>query len=272
VGKRDSRVADPRPIDASLYDTAYFLSACEGYEEFVTTGGEFLSSRLAKALAYADVQPGMRVLDVGCGRGESLVWLIRQGAEVWGVDYALAALHLSASAVQPTDPEVDRRHYLAAANARDLPFSSESFDRVLMLDIVEHLHPWELEQAFGEVRRVLKQDGKFIIHTAPNLWYYQFGYPLFRFLERLRGVQLPRDPRQRFRYHGLMHVNEQSIWTLKRWLRQCGFRGQVWLAYLPINRPESSKQAAQLANLVQRLPLLRWVFRNHILAVATKRF
>lgn len=272
MSKRDSQMADPRPIDASLYDTDYFLNACEGYEEFATTGGELLSSRLTKALAYADVQPGTRVLDVGCGRGESLIWLIRQSAEIWGVDYALAALHLSASAIQLAGLEADRRHYLAAANARDLPFSSESFDRVLMLDIVEHLHPWELEQAFAEVRRVLKQNGKFIIHTAPNLWYYQFGYPLFRFFERLRGVQLPRDPRKRFRYHELMHVNEQSIWTLKRWLRRCGFRGRVWLAYLPVNRQKSSGQAAQLANLVQRLPLLQWVFRNHILAIATKRY
>jgi ubiquinone/menaquinone biosynthesis C-methylase UbiE len=272
MSKSDSWEATPCPIDASLYDIDYFLSACEGYEEFAVTGRELLSSRLAKALTYADVHPGMRVLDVGCGRGESLIWLVRQGAEIWGVDYAPAALHLSASAIRLADLGADHRYYLAAANARHLPFPPESFDRVLMLDIVEHLHPWELEQAFGEVRRVLKQNGKFIIHTAPNLWYYRFGYPLFRFFERLRGVQLPKNPRQRFRYHELMHVNEQSIWTLKRSLQQCGFRSQVWLAYLPINRQGLSGRAAQLADLVQQLPLLQWIFRNHILATATKRY
>jgi hypothetical protein len=42
------------------------------------------------------------------------------------------------------------------------------------------LHPWELHEAMLEVRRVLKPDGRFIIHTAPNVWYDRYAYPVVR--------------------------------------------------------------------------------------------
>lgn len=261
---------EPHPVDASLYDTAYFLSECEGYEEFTASSGRILSKRLATVLAYVDVQPGMRVLDVGCGRGESLIWLMRQGAEAWGLDYATEALRLAAGVVQATGPEVERHHCLLAANARLLPFSPESFDRVLMLDIVEHLYPWELEQALEEARRVLKRGGKLVVHTAPNLWYYQFGYPLFRLFERLRGVRLPKDPRQRFRYHQHVHVNEQSPRSLAQALRQAGFRPRVWLGDTQRRWANRGRFIYVLGWIVTHCYPFRWVFCGDILSEAYK--
>ena len=61
-----------RSLPPELYTKEYFLHACEGYEEFSETQGERLSRRLSAALAVAAVTPGMKVLDVGCGRGEIL--------------------------------------------------------------------------------------------------------------------------------------------------------------------------------------------------------
>jgi ubiquinone/menaquinone biosynthesis C-methylase UbiE len=266
-GRRETR---PHPVDAALYDTTYFLGECDGYEEFAATAGRVLPERLAKVLAYADIEPGMRVLDVGSGRGESLVWLARQGAEAWGLDYAADALRLTLEAVHAADLRGSERCRLLAANARHLPLVSEAFDRALMLDIVEHLHPWELEQALSEVWRVLRPGGKLIVHTAPNLWYYRFGYSTFRMAQRLRGVRLPRDPRQRYHYHTLVHVNEQSPLSLRRVLQRRGFRSRVWLQYSAEEVEGQSRRMAQAANLVQWLPVLRWIFRNHIVAIAVK--
>jgi cyclopropane fatty-acyl-phospholipid synthase-like methyltransferase len=265
----NSKVTNTVPTDSSLYDTDYFLSDCEGHAEF--TIADELSFRLQKALACIDVKSGMRVLDVGCGRGESLAWLTQQEVEAWGMDYALAALELSKVSIRRMDLGLRRRCHLTAGNARRLPFASETFDRILMLDIVEHLHHWELEQALLEIRRVIKLDGRLIIHTAPNIWYYQFGYPLFRCFERFRGVQLPRNPRERFPYHQSMHVNEQSIWSLKNTLRQCGFDGRVWLTHLSSYSETYPGWMMKIMDLVQRLPLLRLIFCTHILAVATRQ-
>jgi SAM-dependent methyltransferase len=266
----DHRHRQPQPVDAALYDTTYFLDGCDGYKEFVATGGRVLPDRLAKVLKYTDPKPGMRILDVGCGRGESLVWLAYQGVEAWGLDYAVDALRLAAQAVQALGLEGSERCRLLAANARHLPFVPKVFDRVLMLDIVEHLHPWELEQALSEIWRILRPGGKLVVHTAPNLWYYRFGYPLFRIFERLRGVRLPKDPRQRFRYHTLMHVNEQSPLSLRRVLQRRGFCSRVWLLRGAADVGGHAGQVAQVVNLVQWLPVFRWIFRNHIVAIAEK--
>jgi len=264
--KKKMNQSKPHPVDASLYDETYYLEACEGYAQFTATKGRVLSDRLRLVLDYLDVHPGMRVLDIGCGRGELLIWLQQQGAEVWGIDYAYAALRLAQQALEFGDDPAVNEHSLIAANARELPFLNRAFDLVLMLDIVEHLHPWEFVVVCDEVVRVLKPDGRFIIHTAPNLWYYRFGYPVFRFIERLRGVRLPKNPRQRFAYHELVHVNEQSPLSLKRTLRQHGFQAKVHLMGQSVET--NTHLMAWLARCVQQMPVLKWIFRNHIVAVA----
>src|SRR5688572_21668537 len=61
-----------KPLPSTLYTEEYFRTACEGYDEFNASEGEHLSRRLASAFSLAEVRPGMKILDVGCGRGEIL--------------------------------------------------------------------------------------------------------------------------------------------------------------------------------------------------------
>ena len=101
VGRRPS-ARRSEPVDSACYDQEYFLRECEGYEQFKASSGQLLSRRLCAALARAHVRPGMRVLDIGCGRGESLVWLSRQGAMAWGVDYSSDALRIARRTLRPS--------------------------------------------------------------------------------------------------------------------------------------------------------------------------
>ena len=274
------------PVSSLVYDDNYFRHECEGHEEFVASGGQILSTRLMEALTRADVRPGMHVLDAGCGRGESLVWLGSRQVEAWGVDYSAAALHLAAGALSQADPAAQsaggsplfsalrpprgQGGRLLSANVRQLPFAAQAFDRVLMLDIVEHLHPSELRQALKEAWRVLKPGGKLLVHTAPNLWYYLYGYPAFRLFERLRGVPLPHDPRDRFRYHRQVHVNEQSPTMLRRALRDAGFRPRIWLADIQRRWADRGRLACILGWLATHAYPFRWVFCGDILGEARK--
>src|SRR3990172_1763304 len=82
-------------LPSTLYTEDYFLTACEGYEEFVESHGEHLSRRLTAAFDVASVEPGMRVLDVGCGRGEILRHCAQLGARAHGIDYADVAARIS---------------------------------------------------------------------------------------------------------------------------------------------------------------------------------
>ncbi|MCY4526174.1 MAG: class I SAM-dependent methyltransferase [Anaerolineaceae bacterium] len=258
------------PVPAGRYTEEYFRTACEGYDEFNASEGEQLSRRLRAAFELAGVLPGMRVLDVGCGRGEILLHCAQPGAFACGVDYAPAALRLAQQVVTSLDPQAPGRIALGQANARQLPFANASFDRVLLFDVVEHLHPWELQAALLEVRRVLKPQGRLIIHTAPNVWYDRYAYPMVRLVRRLmgQGAQYPRDPRQFLvDVNTHVHVNEQSLLSMRRVLRRAGFHGRVWPDSPPQQRDEGLPLTL-LRRLAFDVPPFRWFFEREVFAVA----
>jgi ubiquinone/menaquinone biosynthesis C-methylase UbiE len=260
------------PLPSTLYTEEYFLTACEGYDEFTSTEGQHLSRRLAAAFALASVEPGMKILDVGCGRGEILRHCAQLGADAFGIDYAAVAVSMSQRVTQGVGGVTPGRTAVAQADAKHLPFADGAFDRVLMFDVVEHLHPWELHQAMLEVRRVLKPDGRFIIHTAPNVWYDRYAYPLVRAFRTLlgQGSSYPRDPRQfGVAVNEHVHVNEQSLWSMGRALRQAGFDAKVWLDSPPQNRTENPILAG-LRVLAFDVPPFRWFFEREVFAVASR--
>lgn len=246
------------PVQPERYDEAYFLGSCEGFTEFIASEGAHLSRRLHQAFEVAQVSPGMRVLDVGCGRGEIIRHCAKLGVQAYGVDYAPAALRMAQDA---------ERVY--QANAKWLPFPTAFFDRVLMFDIVEHLHPWELDQALAETRRVLRPDGQLIVHTAPNAWYDRYAYPLVRLVRTLmgQGKKYPRDPRAIIPDNLDVHVNEQSLTSLQRVLQRAGFHAQVWLDTPPQNRKES--WVFRVArHILFNWPPFCWFFEREVFAVA----
>ncbi len=255
-------------VRPELYDEVYFLSSCEGYQEFITSEGAHLSRRLTQALEAAEIAPGMRVLDVGCGRGEILHHCAELGAQAYGMDYALVAAQM-AQRLATGDGEEQSAAYICLADAKRLPFSTTSFDRVLMFDLVEHLHPWELDQALAEARRVLRPDGRLIIHTAPNVWYNRYAYPVVRLIRTLMNqkADYPRDPRAIVPANLDVHVNEQSAWSLWWVLRRAGFRARVWLDTPPQNRREGWVFRCA-RHIFFNWPPFRWFFERELFAVA----
>ena len=123
------------------------------------TMGTKLSPRLSKAWTLAEVTPGMHVLDLGYGRGEIVYQCAAMGAEAVGIDYSPDAMKLAESVLKQLDDESAGRAQLIFGDMRRVPFPDNSFDRIFMLDIVEHLSPAELEAVLVEARRVLKEDG-----------------------------------------------------------------------------------------------------------------
>jgi SAM-dependent methyltransferase len=248
-----------QPVCPERYDEAYFLGACEGYSEFIASEGAHLSRRLSQAFDAAQVVSGMRLLDVGCGRGEILRHCKRLGIQACGVDYAPVALHMAQDAGS-----------VSQADAKWLPFRDAFFDRVLMFDLVEHLYPWELDQALAEARRVLRPDGRLIIHTAPNVWYDRYAYPLVRLVRTLMGEgnKYPGDPRAIIPDNLDVHVNEQSVASLRRVLLRAGFQARVWL-----DTPPQNRQEGWVFRVVRRIlfgwPPFRWFFEREVFAVAT---
>jgi len=107
--------------------------------------------RLAAIVNSMSPLAGRRVLDLGCGKGRFCRTLVDRGASVVGVDLCAGMLALATG--------LDR----VCATARRLPFGAASFDRVMAVEVFEHLAPQSLDVVCGEVLRVLRPGGTFVI-------------------------------------------------------------------------------------------------------------
>jgi ubiquinone/menaquinone biosynthesis C-methylase UbiE len=157
---------------------------------------------------------------------------------------------------------------LLRADVKKLPFPDKFSDRAFALDLVEHLHPWELDEALAEIRRTVMPNGYLVIPTMPNRWYYAFGYPIYRTLNLFRGKRLPRDPRLRWKYVPHVHVNEQDPISLKHALQRAGFSATVWLQPMD-NLEKGSALEYRLERVLSQVFPLKLIFCSSIFAIAT---
>src|ERR1051326_6303977 len=120
----DNRLLSDRFPLASGYHPEWVLAGIGG-------GGHplWLTEWLAESL---DLRPGMRVLDLGCGRGMSSIFLRREfGVQVWATDlWFSVAEYLQ----RIRDAGVEDGVFPIHADARSLPFAPEFFDAITSID------------------------------------------------------------------------------------------------------------------------------------------
>ena len=212
-------------IPPDVYDRDYFLSdICEGWDEYQQNKG--VSYNKAKQVKRLNLRPGMRVLDAGCGRGETLLACAREGAEVAGIDYSEAAVEITKETLEEY-PDADIR----VGDITSLPWPDNSFDRIQNSDVVEHLDPHQTVPALTEFYRVLKPGGFLLLHTAPNRLFMNWSWPAMRPILKVVGHgQVVREMEEWFKVAEQYHVNEQSVFTLRKAMRQAGFESPtVWI-------------------------------------------
>ncbi len=148
--------------------------------------------------AHFRLQPGDRVLDLGCGEGRHAIATYLSGdVQVVGLDIALDDLQAARRKYEPfaSEPrdedsqrEREQRHFsLAAANALALPFGDDTFDKIICSEVLEHIADYQA--VLEEIRRVLKPGGQLCI-SVPRRWPEQLCWALSDEYHRVPGGHL----------------------------------------------------------------------------------
>lgn len=247
-----------KKVSADEYDSNWIKTyGWDTPEEFIRSQGRNLRPRVRYAIDMADISPGMNILDIGCGRGEVVFSCARKGIRALGVDYSEEAISIAQKTKASYDQETQKRMDFICEDIEKIEFT-ESYDRIFMLDLVEHLYDWELLKLFKTCSSLLKPDGAIIIHTLPNKWLYDITY---KKIIRLFAPWLPSNPRTQKQMS--IHVNEMSIIHLSQILKKCGFSSRIWIKDLLV---EQAKWHKKKPHEDMRGKLYKW-FSNPIIGL-----
>ena len=120
----DERLLSKRFSRSSRYHPEWVIGSVSGGANSL-----WMAEWLAEAL---DLRPGMRVLDLGCGRAASSIFLQREfGVQVWATDLWFSA---SENLQRIRDAGVEDGVFPIHADARSLPFAAEFFDAIVSFD------------------------------------------------------------------------------------------------------------------------------------------
>lgn len=138
----------------AAYDKGWAAALARGKEEHGN-----LPADLSFLETTGLIQPGMNVLEIGCGVGTLTSLLSKKGCRVIGTDISQEVIKYGREKYPGLDLRVE--------SAEKLSFADAAFDLVLSFDVIEHLH--EVDEHIDEVKRVLKPGGYYLLST-PNKW------------------------------------------------------------------------------------------------------
>lgn len=115
-------------------------------------------------LKHLNIKPEDIILDIGCGGGININRMAEKAKKVYGVDYSIESVKLSREVNEKLirDGKVE----IQEGNVKNLPFEEDTFDIVTAFETV-YFWP-DIEKCFGEVKRVLKPGGTFLIGMESN--------------------------------------------------------------------------------------------------------
>ena len=168
AGRSKRNVAHHYDLSGQLYDLfldtdrqyscAYFAPGLDALEQAQAAKKAHIASKLL-------IEPGMRILDIGCGWGGMAITLARDfGANVVGVT-------LSEEQHGYATERVEKAGLGDQVNIRLQDYRSVSgpFDRIVSVGMFEHVGLPQYRTYFNKVRDLLTPDGIALVHTIARV-------------------------------------------------------------------------------------------------------
>jgi cyclopropane-fatty-acyl-phospholipid synthase len=156
------------------YSCAYFDTPTASLDDAQLAKKRHLAAKLR-------IEPGSRVLDIGCGWGGLALYLAEYtGARVTGI--TLSKEQLALARVRASEKELGRAVEFRLQDYRDV---AEKFDRVVSVGMFEHVGVGFYDRFFRSCAQVLAEDGVMVLHAIgrsegpgiTNPWIAKYIFP-----------------------------------------------------------------------------------------------
>ncbi len=111
----------------------------------------------------------MKILDAGCGGGRNLIYFLREGFEVFGVDQNADAIEHIRYLAQMLAPKIPPENF-QIATVEKMPFEDESFDAIISSAVLHFARDEaHFDRMLDEMLRVLKPNGMLFARLASTI-------------------------------------------------------------------------------------------------------
>jgi len=205
------------------YSCAYWPQKPDGDE---MTLDEAQIAKLAHIAAKLDLQPGHRVVEIGCGWGGLAMYLARHfDVHITGITLSEEQTKLARERIEAAG--LSDRIEIKLIDYRDFAKSGEQFDRLVSIAMFEAVGRPQFETYFRSCANLLKDDGVMLVHTIGRLggpgstdaftskYIFPGGYipALSETLAASEKVRLIHTDVENLRLH--------YAYTLREWYKRC---------------------------------------------------
>jgi ubiquinone/menaquinone biosynthesis C-methylase UbiE len=182
-----------------------------------------------KTISFMEPLDGKLILDIGCGQGVLLSKISERIKLGVGVDISRNIF-----------PKTGQRFELAQADGCSLPFVDACFDRVVAMELIEHLYPQWKVRMLEEISRVLKEDGRLVVTTPRRKGFLtlllasfftaiDFVYCLFNLRVKKYWTSRLKSHKAASKKYGMReHIKEYGRRELVSLLGEAGFTVHAW--------------------------------------------
>jgi cyclopropane-fatty-acyl-phospholipid synthase len=166
--------------DDKQYSCAYFTDPANSLEQAQADKKAHIAAKLA-------LEPGQRVLDIGCGWGGTALYLHKvAGVDVLGVTLSERQLKVARERAEAAGVSEHVKFELIDYRKVD-----ERFDRIVSVGMFEHVGAKHYDEFFAKCRKLLKPDGVMLLHTIGKLGEVSAGPDPFTDKWIFPGYHLP---------------------------------------------------------------------------------
>lgn len=203
---------------AMVYSCAYFSSPTDDIETAQTRKLDYLCRKLR-------LQPGQRLLDIGCGWGGLIIHAARHyGVDATGITLSEPQAHLANARIRQAG--LGDRCRAVIRDYRELT-EDESFDKIVSVGMVEHVGEARLPTFCTQAWKVLRPGGAFLLHgigtSRPSMSHRgsfgaQYVFPDTELVSIATTISAAEEAG--FEVRDVESLREHYALTLRQWIRR----------------------------------------------------